>query len=71
MCGIVQTLSPLSYYDPRTQAPDEVMTVPDTDDDKIASKSDGKTKEPILTAGQWLLLIATLLAAAVVGNLLK
>ncbi|HJQ71034.1 MAG TPA: hypothetical protein VKA70_18815 [Blastocatellia bacterium] len=45
--------------------------MPEKNEEKKTGKNDKKPNEPILTLGQWLLIIATLIATAIVGNLIK
>lgn len=45
--------------------------MPETKRSKDANEKDGEMKEPVLTLRQWLLILATLLAVALVANFLK
>ena len=43
----------------------------ETNEAKSAGKKNASPDEPILTLRQWLLILATLIAAAIVANFLK
>ena len=45
--------------------------MPETNRSKAANEKDKDKSEPVLTLRQWLLILATLLAAAIVANFLK